>query len=172
MARSADGHPKTASSTAQATPSTTSSTAGHRATDTAGVGSVRSPEGTATRQMGEHSRKLKAPRFADDVPSVGVVARSASRERESILGGGGSSPSNEEGHSGGSGSHSSLEALPLRPTGNGSEERVERLVDSLCEYSLAIGAAVPSREMALAEFEWRNGWFLSKVKMLSLLDYI
>jgi hypothetical protein len=49
----------------------------------------------------------------------------------------------------------------------GGSDRVTRLVDSLCEYSLAISAAVPSKEMALAEFQWRNGWFLSKVNALN-----
>ncbi|KAL4422496.1 hypothetical protein ABPG75_008693 [Micractinium tetrahymenae] len=33
---------------------------------------------------------------------------------------------------------------------------------SMAEYSLAIPTAVPSRAMALAEFEWRNGWFLGQ----------
>lgn len=30
------------------------------------------------------------------------------------------------------------------------------------DYSASISAAVPSRQMALAEFEERNGWFLSQ----------
>lgn len=32
----------------------------------------------------------------------------------------------------------------------------------MAAYSLSIPAAVPSRDMALAEFAWRNGWFLSQ----------
>lgn len=33
---------------------------------------------------------------------------------------------------------------------------------ALLDYSLSIPAAVPSREMALAEFEFRNGFFLGQ----------
>lgn len=59
---------------------------------------------------------------------------------------------------------SSLEDVAgARKTESKGVDRVDRLLDSLCEYSLAISAAVPSKEMALAEFRWRNGWFLSKV---------
>lgn len=38
----------------------------------------------------------------------------------------------------------------------------EQAAASMAAYSLSIPAAVPSREMALAEFAWRNGWFLSQ----------
>jgi len=34
----------------------------------------------------------------------------------------------------------------------------------MAAYSLSIPAAVPSRQMALAEFEWRNGWLLSQAR--------
>lgn len=34
----------------------------------------------------------------------------------------------------------------------------------LIEYSLSIPTAVPSREMALAEFAFRNGWFLQQAR--------
>jgi hypothetical protein len=57
--------------------------------------------------------------------------------------------------------------LERRETETGGSDGVDRLVDSLCEYSLAISAAVPSKEMALAEFQWRNGWFLLKVNALN-----
>lgn len=33
---------------------------------------------------------------------------------------------------------------------------------SMAAYSLAIPTAVPSAAMAMAEFEWRNGWFLGQ----------
>ncbi|KAG2442911.1 hypothetical protein HXX76_002987 [Chlamydomonas incerta] len=36
----------------------------------------------------------------------------------------------------------------------------ELVVDALVEYSLSISSAVPSRDMALAEFRWRNGALL------------
>jgi len=41
---------------------------------------------------------------------------------------------------------------------------VEGATHNLCEYSNAICHAVPSVQMALAEFEWRNGWLLSQAK--------
>jgi hypothetical protein len=40
---------------------------------------------------------------------------------------------------------------------------VEGVTRNLCNYSIAIQHAVPSVQMALAEFDWRNGWFLSQV---------
>ncbi|PRW20482.1 hypothetical protein C2E21_8909 [Chlorella sorokiniana] len=54
-----------------------------------------------------------------------------------------------------------------RRQGLGDLEQVEALTAeqaaaSMAAYSLSISAAVPSREMALAEFAWRNGWFLSQ----------
>lgn len=36
------------------------------------------------------------------------------------------------------------------------------VTSALCQYSLSIPAAVPSKQMALAEFEFRNGWFLGQ----------
>lgn len=36
----------------------------------------------------------------------------------------------------------------------------ERVVAALVEYSVSISSAVPSRDMALAEFRWRNGALL------------
>ena len=33
---------------------------------------------------------------------------------------------------------------------------------ALCGYSACISAARPSRQMALDEFAWRNGWLLSR----------
>ncbi|KAL4421075.1 hypothetical protein ABPG77_001370 [Micractinium sp. CCAP 211/92] len=50
---------------------------------------------------------------------------------------------------------------------SGSQEQVAALsVHQVCRsmaaYSLAIPTAVPSKPMALAEFEWRNGWFLGQ----------
>ena len=39
---------------------------------------------------------------------------------------------------------------------------VERAMQEVVEYSLSIPLAVPSRAMALKEFEWRNGWFLEQ----------
>ena len=32
----------------------------------------------------------------------------------------------------------------------------------MAAYSFSIPTAVPSRDMALAEFAWRNGWFLAQ----------
>ncbi|GAQ90061.1 hypothetical protein KFL_005940060 [Klebsormidium nitens] len=163
VASSADGSPEGASSSAQAAPGTTSSTAGHRATSIKDVVSARSPEGAAAQAFEKHSCRsgLKA-RYWDDVPLIGDVARLASGEDDSIPGGGLLPTRAQEGDPHWSSNSVASETLPVESTADGSEERIERLVDSLCEYSLAIGAAVPSREMALAEFEWRNGWFLSK----------
>jgi hypothetical protein len=39
---------------------------------------------------------------------------------------------------------------------------VEGVTRRACEYAVALGAAVPSAGMALAEFPWRNGWFLAQ----------
>lgn len=39
---------------------------------------------------------------------------------------------------------------------------VDEVMRQLCEYSLAIAAAVPSKAMALKEFRWRNGFFLQQ----------
>lgn len=39
---------------------------------------------------------------------------------------------------------------------------VEQAAASMASYSLSIPSAVPSRDMALAEFAWRNGWFLAQ----------
>lgn len=36
------------------------------------------------------------------------------------------------------------------------------MVRRLCAYSMAIPDAVPSVVMAISEFDWRNGWFLSQ----------
>ncbi|MCO5560184.1 hypothetical protein L7F22_013792 [Adiantum nelumboides] len=36
------------------------------------------------------------------------------------------------------------------------------MVERLCAYSREIFSAVPSKKMALSEFDWRNGWFLSQ----------
>lgn len=36
------------------------------------------------------------------------------------------------------------------------------MVERLCAYSNGIPAAIPSKSMALSEFEWRNGWFLAQ----------
>ncbi|CAI5505875.1 unnamed protein product, partial [Closterium sp. Naga37s-1] len=52
-----------------------------------------------------------------------------------------------------------------RDEGKGEEERDEEgeyevMCERLCAYSMAIPAVVPSMPMALAEFPWRNGWFL------------
>ncbi|KAG2443026.1 hypothetical protein HYH02_009441 [Chlamydomonas schloesseri] len=40
------------------------------------------------------------------------------------------------------------------------EAGTERVVAALVEYSLSIAGAVPSRDMAVAEFRWRNGALL------------
>ncbi|CAI7888353.1 unnamed protein product [Closterium sp. NIES-53] len=46
-------------------------------------------------------------------------------------------------------------------TGVGGEEgEYEAMCERLCAYSMAIPAVVPSMPMALAEFPWRNGWFM------------
>ncbi|CAI5940834.1 unnamed protein product [Closterium sp. NIES-64] len=52
-----------------------------------------------------------------------------------------------------------------RDEGKGEEERddegeYEAMCERLCAYSMAIPTVVPSMPMALAEFPWRNGWFL------------
>ncbi len=47
--------------------------------------------------------------------------------------------------------HSQVEALTA-----------DRVAASMASYSLSIPAAVPSRDMALAEFAWRNSWFISQ----------
>jgi hypothetical protein len=39
---------------------------------------------------------------------------------------------------------------------------VRGVTDRACEYAVALGGAVPSYPMALAEFRWRNGWFLEQ----------
>lgn len=41
---------------------------------------------------------------------------------------------------------------------------VQQACAGLDAYSLSIPAAVPSRQMALAEFAWRNGWFLGQCR--------
>lgn len=169
MARSASGTPESTSPVRQAAPSTASSSAENRATFTASASGARSPEGAAAQETGEHSGRIGFDaRFSEDVSSVGDTGKPASRESDTIFRGRVHSPSDEGGSSGRSGSEFSLEASPPERITDASEERIERLVDSLCEYSLAIGAAVPSREMALAEFEWRNGWFLSKASTPNL----
>ncbi len=42
-------------------------------------------------------------------------------------------------------------------------------LDSVCaamlDYSRAIAAAVPSKTMALREFQYRNGWFLASMPL-------
>ena len=38
----------------------------------------------------------------------------------------------------------------------------EQAAASMAAYSFSIPTAVPSRDMALAEFAWRNGWFLAQ----------
>jgi hypothetical protein len=45
---------------------------------------------------------------------------------------------------------------------NPSANEVDAATDALCDYSLSIPAAVPSYEMAMQEFPWRNGFFLSQ----------
>lgn len=54
------------------------------------------------------------------------------------------------------------ELLPVIASqyGNGIKTDVKAITDVLLEYSLSISSAVPSREMACAEFAWRNGAFL------------
>jgi hypothetical protein len=42
------------------------------------------------------------------------------------------------------------------------ELSVHSVVASMEDYCLSIPAAVPSRDMALAELRWRNGWFLGR----------
>ena len=54
-----------------------------------------------------------------------------------------------------------LSAPPL-PISQVESLTAEQAAASMAAYSLSIPAAVPSREMALAEFVWRNGWFLSQ----------
>ncbi|KAI7840115.1 hypothetical protein COHA_006156 [Chlorella ohadii] len=54
-----------------------------------------------------------------------------------------------------------------RRQGLGELQQVEaltadRVAASMASYSLSIPAAVPSRDMALAEFAWRNSWFISQ----------
>lgn len=41
---------------------------------------------------------------------------------------------------------------------------VATVTQALLDYSLSIAAAVPSKHMAVAEFRWRNGWFLAQMK--------
>ena len=41
---------------------------------------------------------------------------------------------------------------------------VEGVCQAMAAYSLSIPAAVPSRDMALAELRWRNGWFLQRAR--------
>ncbi|KAH7421114.1 hypothetical protein KP509_13G041000 [Ceratopteris richardii] len=38
----------------------------------------------------------------------------------------------------------------------------DEMLKRLCAYSFAIHDAVPSRSVALSEFQWRNGWFLEQ----------
>jgi hypothetical protein len=58
------------------------------------------------------------------------------------------------------------ELLPLTMTIPGITHHdslfLPEMVDRLCAYSNAIPDAIPSKSMALSEFEWRNGWFLSQ----------
>mmetsp|Transcript_22039 Transcript_22039/g.36765 ORF Transcript_22039/g.36765 Transcript_22039/m.36765 type:complete len:349 (-) Transcript_22039:234-1280(-) len=49
---------------------------------------------------------------------------------------------------------------------------VEGVTHNLCEYSTAIQHAVPSVQMALAEFDWRNGWFLSQAQTKLHLEWL
>ncbi|GJP35630.1 hypothetical protein CLOM_g20125 [Closterium sp. NIES-68] len=44
----------------------------------------------------------------------------------------------------------------------GEEGQYEGICDRLCAYSMSIPAVVPSMDMALAEFPWRNGWFMHR----------
>ncbi|CAM6116751.1 unnamed protein product [Calypogeia fissa] len=52
------------------------------------------------------------------------------------------------------------ELLPLATKSKPSEPAISKLVQELCMYCMAIETAVPSLDMAISEFEWRNGWFL------------
>mmetsp|Transcript_34726 Transcript_34726/g.65359 ORF Transcript_34726/g.65359 Transcript_34726/m.65359 type:complete len:294 (+) Transcript_34726:1558-2439(+) len=49
---------------------------------------------------------------------------------------------------------------------------VEEVRERICQYSLAIPNSRPSREMALAEFPWRNGWFLSQERTPLHVDWL
>jgi hypothetical protein len=49
---------------------------------------------------------------------------------------------------------------------------VPEVVDRLCAYSNAISDAIPSKSVAISEFEWRNGWFLSQKTTPSHLKWL
>lgn len=46
------------------------------------------------------------------------------------------------------------------------------MVERLCAYSNGIPDALPSKSMALSEFEWRNGWFLAQRPTPSHLKWL
>jgi hypothetical protein len=48
------------------------------------------------------------------------------------------------------------------PAGGCMHSAVDRTVQALLAYSHSIASAVPSRDMALREFPWRNGFFLGQ----------
>jgi len=48
---------------------------------------------------------------------------------------------------------------PSPPRHQRQEVRQQEVTAALVAYSLAIAGARPSKEMALREWRWRNGWF-------------
>ncbi len=51
-----------------------------------------------------------------------------------------------------------------RDLGKGTGEHRKQVLANLVDYSLSIPDAVPSVNMAVSEFSWRNGWFLAQAK--------
>ncbi|KAI5083554.1 hypothetical protein GOP47_0003297 [Adiantum capillus-veneris] len=58
----------------------------------------------------------------------------------------------------------SCSSLPstISPTALHHQLAESEMVERLCAYSRGIFPAVPSKKMALSEFDWRNGWFLAQ----------
>ena len=49
---------------------------------------------------------------------------------------------------------------------------MQGVTDRACDYAVALAAAVPSYPMAIAEFEWRNGWFLQQAHTPLHVDWL
>ena len=166
VARFPEAELDNASTSSEAAESTTSTSAEKGATFPTSAGRAVSPEARSEQRKGEGSGRTRQESYSEDIPSNGNQARVENRRKLRVPAGHLNERSVEAGEEH---ERSRCSASPKSLLGKGeasdtTSHRIDRLVDSLCEYSLAIGTAVPSREMALAEFEWRNGWFLSKVK--------
>lgn len=77
----------------------------------------------------------------------------------------GPAPPGVAGSSAAAGAGSAEEARSV-PEGSEDERRrrQEEVTSALLSYSLAIAAARPSKDMALREWRWRNGWFLTRAR--------